>query len=490
VVKSITRAIAGAGSVAVDWRARTVRPEVRLVARTILMLDTPAHDLRTLAETFAIAAGNNVDIQVMAAAAELLDRLRSGLPYDLVVLDWVLGDGKTKGMTVLREVRTEDAVVPIIAVAEQGDVKSVARAIELGATDFLVRGGRLKERVSTLLAKVRNLLEVIEQNRILGEQNMLLREADRARYRMIGESPELTRVIAQIERVAGIPRPVLITGERGTGKELVARAIHEAAGRAGRPFVAVNCAAFTDTLLENELFGHERGAFTGADHHAHGKFAQAAGGTLFLDEIGNMSLPFQRKILRVVEYGVFTRVGGREEIHTDARIIAATNANLMSRMERGRFLRDLYDRLAFEVIDVPPLRDRKGDVDILARHFLREFMREIPSLGQKRLATSALEALRRYPFPGNIRELKNIMERAAYRDATNEITPEDIDLPARPEASADAPGRNFDEKVENFKRSLILETLKGANGNRAEAARRLGISYHQYRYYYQKYAGR
>ena len=251
--------------------------------------------------------------------------------------------------------------------------------------------------------------------------------------------------------------------------------------------MAVNCAAFPDTLLESELFGHEKGAFTGAEAVKHGKFEQAGGGTLFLDEIANMSLPFQQKILRVVEYGVFARVGGSEEMKTDARIITASNRDLAAHIRDGAFLPDLYDRLSFEVIEVPPLREREGDVDILARHFLAAFMREIPSLGGKRLAESALEALRRYPFPGNVRELKNIIERAAYRDTTNEITPEDIGMLGEGSGARPRTG-NFKEEVERLERQLVIDAMAEAEGNQAEAARRLGLSYHQFRYYHAKYA--
>ncbi len=457
------------------------------MSRSILILDTPGKALQPLVDTFEAAGGDSTKVKVVRSARALMKRLRTGVGCDLVVIDYFLGDGKSNGEAILEQIRKHDQITPVAAVADQGDVSTASQAIASGATDFLVRGGNLQERVATLLGKIRNLLSLIEQNRILGEQNMLLREADKERYRIIGESPQVLEVIRRIDRVARIPRPVLITGERGTGKELVARAIHAAAGQNGRPYVAVNCAAFTDSLLESELFGHEKGAFTGADNVAHGKFEQADGGTLFLDEIGNMSLPFQQKILRVVEYGVFTRVGGRSEISSSARIIAATNSALKRKMETGLFLRDLYDRLAFEVIHVPALRNREGDVEILARHFLAEFMREIPALGGKRLAQSAIRALRNYSFPGNIRELKNIIERAAYRDTTNELTPEDIGLLSDPGSLTGIPGETFEEKVENFRSALISDTLKEAGGNQAEAARRLGLSYHQFRYYHKKY---
>jgi transcriptional regulator with GAF, ATPase, and Fis domain len=273
-------------------------------------------------------------------------------------------------------------------------------------------------------------------------------------------------------------------GERGTGKELVARAIHFSGGASTRPIVTVNCAAFNDALLESELFGHEKGAFTGADAMRCGKFEQADGGTLFLDEIGNMSLPFQEKILRVVEYGTFTRVGGHTERTTSSRIIAATNRDIKKMISDGDFLPDLHDRLAFETINVPPLREREGDIEVLARHFLDQFALETPAFGGKELASSALEAMKSYRFPGNVRELKNLIERAAYHDKTSEITPEDLSLP--PNEDSATHGGSFHERVERFSRRLIEESLRNAGGNQAQAARDLGLSYHQFRYYHKK----
>ncbi len=359
------------------------------------------------------------------------------------------------------------------------------RAIEAGASDLLVLGPGLPERVAALVAKLVRLVALQRRARRLDEQNSRLNQSLQERSRIVGQSPQLRGLLEQIERVASIPRPLLITGERGTGKELVARAIHFASGHAAGTMVTINCAALGDSLLESELFGHERGAFTGAERARPGKFEQADGGTLFLDEIGNMPLPFQRKILRVVEYGTFTRVGGTRERKTSARLLAATNADLSSKIERGEFLGDLYDRLAFEVIEVPPLRERPGDVEILARAFLDQFADEIPAFRGKRLAASALAMLRAYPFPGNVRELKNIIERAAYRDTTNEITPEDIGLLPRAQPIPGTGG--FQEQVAAFSRQLLETTLEATSGNQAEAARRLGLSYDQLRHYRRKY---
>jgi len=456
------------------------------MATRILLLDTPSGDLQPLAAAFEAAEGD-CEVERVFSAERMVSRLRSGLPWDLAAVDCDLGDGQQGGLEVLAALRRAEPDLTIVAVAGSGDVGAASRAVAAGASDFLVRSGELGDRVRTLLDKLRGHLSLLRRNRMLREQNMLLRASAAHRYRIVACSPEMMDVVRRAERVAGIPRPVLLVGERGTGKELVARAIHTAGGDAGRPMIVVNCAAFPDTLLESELFGHERGAFTGADSLVHGKFELASGGTLFLDEIANMSLPFQQKILRVVEYGTFTRVGGTAEVRAETRIIAATNVELATLIDQGRFLPDLYDRLSFEVIRVPPLRQRTGDVELLARHFFDEFMREIPALRGKRLSQAAIDVLKAYSFPGNVRELKNIVERAVYRDTTNEITPEDIGMLPAESAGGDE-GGSFYQRVEGFKKRLVLDALRAAGGNQAAAARAAGLNYHQFRYYLRKYS--
>jgi DNA-binding NtrC family response regulator len=455
------------------------------ITKRILVLDNEAGALAGLGEVFAEECGPTGRVETVTNSSELIARVSSDEFLDLVILDYDLGDGARDGLAVLADIRTVNADLPVIVVAERGDVDIVNRAVAAGATDFLVRGQRLHERVSTQLRKIRNILRLIEKSRSLGRQALRAAEEERERYRIVGASPQIRLVITQIERVAPVPRPVLIMGERGTGKELVARAIHTAGATPNRPFVVVNCAAFPDTILESELFGHERGAFTSADARAQGKFEQADGGTLFLDEIGNMSLPFQQKVLRVIEYGAFTRVGGRDEIHVNVRTIAATNANLDARMARGEFLHDLYDRLAFEVIRVPALREREGDIELLAAHFLLEFIQEVPAFHGKRLSPPALASLKRYSFPGNVRELKNIIERAVYRDTADELMPDDLELRSDSPDSI-TPG-SFKEKIDALEKSLVSSALQSSHHNQAQAARLLGLSYHQFRYYFRKY---
>ncbi len=379
----------------------------------------------------------------------------------------------------------ENSRAVFAAVSEIDSMQAAADAILLGANDFLVRTPPLDDRVKLLLLKLTPIRRWLEETKSLERETARLHQAEDIRYHIVGNSPQMMEVVDRLARVAKVPRPVLIAGERGTGKELVARAIHREGRNASGPFIAVNCAALPDTLLESELFGHEKGAFTGAAHTTQGKFEQASGGTLFLDEIGNMSIPFQRKILRVVEYRRFTRVGGKEEIQVETRIIAATNADLKEKMRKGHFLPDLFDRLAFEEIRVPPLREREGEIEILAQYFLDQFMKEVPAFAGKRLSQRAIDLLYGYDFPGNVRELKNIVERAVYRDTTNELTPEDIGLLG--DHRFQAIGGNFNDKVKSFERQLLADALRSANGNRAQAARSLGLRYHQLRHLLKKH---
>jgi DNA-binding NtrC family response regulator len=446
--------------------------------QSILILDSGRPDLEPLREAFQVEVRPEDEVRLIPTMKELLTHLQDRSRSSLVVLP------DEQGTERIKRIHLVDPEVPVILAAERGSIDRASKAIAAGASDFLVTGERLRERISTLLGKMRGLFEAIDRNRKLDEQNARLREAIQARFQIVGESPQIQKLVDRLQRVAKVPRPLLITGERGTGKELVARAIHFTGGPPTRPIVSVNCAAFNDALLESELFGHEKGAFTGADVSRQGKFEQADGGTLFLDEIGNMSLVFQKKILRVVEYGTFTRVGGTKELRSSARILAATNVDLKERLRSGAFLSDLYDRLAFEVIAVPPLREREGDIEVLARHFLNQFALEIPAFRDRRLSREALKRLNRHRFPGNVRELKNIIERAAYRDTGSEITLEDLGLIPDDEPG---PGRGgLQEKVEAYRRRLISEAIKDAGGNQARAARLLGLSYHQFRYYYRK----
>jgi psp operon transcriptional activator len=309
-------------------------------------------------------------------------------------------------------------------------------------------------------------------------------ETDEATVAGVGDCPAFREVIEQARVLARIARPILIQGERGTGKELLARFIHAASPRRDQPYLIVNCGAFQDELLVSHIFGHEKGAFTGATEQRLGVFERADHGTLFLDEIANLSRNAQARLHRVVEYQTFQRVGGTTPIKVDVRVIAATNADLGALIERGEFMADLYDRLRFAEIVLPPLRQRREDVTALIEHFVARLQDELPDLGAARFTEAALEALTRYEWPGNIRELKNVIERLYVCDRDRTIEASELPL----EITTAEPMRGtFAQKVRAFEKTLLLTALKDAKGNQREAAQRLGLSYDQLRHYYRKY---
>lgn len=320
----------------------------------------------------------------------------------------------------------------------------------------------------------------------------------------LGQSEAFLTFQERLSRVAQVDRPVLIIGERGTGKELAARRLHYLSKRWEEPLVALNCSALAPTLIESELFGHEAGAFTGAIARRRGRFEAADGGTLFLDELANIPVPVQEKILRVVEYGTFERVGGSEMVRVDVRIVGATNADLIERVERGGFMHDLLDRLSFEVLYLPPLRDRKEDILILANHFAARMAYELGRSETPEFSERVIAELEAHPWRGNVRELKNVIERAVYqaegaridtvvfnpfrspyRTPSAEAVPADSPMPQpTPEPSLDRP---FVEAVAAFESSLIRTALKRARYNQRVAAGLLGLTYHQFRGLYRKY---
>jgi psp operon transcriptional activator len=322
----------------------------------------------------------------------------------------------------------------------------------------------------------------------------------------LGQSEAFLEFQERLSRVAPINRPVLLIGERGTGKELAAARLHYLSGRWERPLVTLNCASLAPTLIESELFGYERGAFTGARERRAGRFESAEGGTLFLDEIGNVPLEVQGKILRVVEYNTFERVGSAERIDVDVRIVAATNADLWELVRREQFKADLLDRLSFEVLVVPPLRARRGDVLLLARHFATRMARELDRAEPPVISDAAAEALERHAWPGNVRELKNVVERAVYRSDAAVISAIEFDpfqspyfastaagLREAPAGAAtprvqDGPaGRAMKEAVWSLKIRMIEEALRTVRYNQRKAAAILGLTYDQFRGLYRRY---
>jgi psp operon transcriptional activator len=306
----------------------------------------------------------------------------------------------------------------------------------------------------------------------------------RLRRRIVGASKTLQKCLSEADAVAAVPRPVLIRGERGTGKELVAAYIHQKSPRTEGPFVTVNCAALSGNLLESEMFGYEKGAFTGSEGRKPGRFELADGGTLFLDEIGNMAADFQDLILRAVEYQCFERVQGTETIEVDVRVLAATNADIEAMMEKGAFRRDLYDRLAFKEIWVPPLRERIEDIPTLVEYFLNELSGEVPSLGGREFTPAAIKALQGMPWPGNVRQLKNTVERLALETPGPKI--DGVNL-AEDGETRRSDGGDFHEKTKNFQKTLISDALAASGNNQKCAAAALGLTYDQFRHYYRKF---
>ena len=451
--------------------------------KRIAVLEAPEGALADLVGALRETANDRPAVDAPGSIAELVAS-HARQPFDLVLLDYLRGDGARNGREALAALRAQDPELAVIAVADRGDVGLAAEAVRAGASDFLVRGDKLDERVATLLRKLHPTVELVHRHRALREQYRLLHEAASERYRIVGSSTAIRDVLERVARVARIPRPVLILGERGTGKELVARAIHEASAagdaavRRGQLRGVPRDAARERAVRPRARRLHRRRPAPAGKVRAVATAARCSS-----TRSANMPLAFQQKILRVIEYGTFHRLGGQQELRSSARILAATNTDLERAIREGRFLQDLYDRLAFEVVRVPALRERDGDIEVLARHFLDEFVREVPSLGAKRLSPGALALLRRHAFPGNVRELKSTVERAAYRDRTSVVDPEDIDLPES--ASAEAVG--FEERVDAFKRRQIQEAMTRAGGLQRRAARELGLSYDQFRYYLRKY---
>ncbi len=404
---------------------------------------------------------------------------------DLVILDLDLGPGRRDGLSVLPDIKQAFADLPVVILTGKGTVDEAVRAMQLGATDFVAKDTRLGARIALQMDKLERMLAVAHDNRRLRQENRLLKEQAGMAQSMVGAEGGLAQIMAQIRALADIPRPVLILGERGTGKELVAAALHEHSRRKDAPFVTVNCAALPEGLAEAELFGAAKGAYTDAREGRPGKFELADGGSLFLDEVGNMPMALQQKILRVLEYQRFERVGSGVELAVDVRITAATNADLEAEMLAGRFRRDLFDRLAFDTIHVPPLRERRQDIPNLAKHFIERFRGEVAGLTCEGIDDDALASLQKLPLQGNVRELKHLVERAAYRCQTKNIEAKDLQLGPLPGPKPAMEG-DFQEQVMTFEQDLLRKAMKGRNIK--EAAKTLNLGYDQMRRLMKKHA--
>ena len=390
--------------------------------------------------------------------------------------DLVLTDLKLPGMdglAFLEQIRSQNMLTPVIVMSAFGTVENAVEAMKKGAVDFLPKPFSLDH----LTVVVEKALEV----RKLRDENRELREALGKKYQfenIVGRSPAMQEIFATVTRVAPTRATVLICGESGVGKGIIARAIHEHSPRKDRPFVRVDCTAIPENLMESELFGYEKGAFTGANTSKPGRFEAANTGTVFLDEIGDVPANIQVKLLRVLQEREFERLGSNKTQHTDVRVIAATNADLREALEQGTFREDLYYRLNVVPLNIPPLRDRKDDIPYLVAHFAEKF--------GGHMSEGAIERLRAYHWPGNVRELENVVERSILLAPGPEVQAEDIriDTAQRPRAAAATADQFLPEgmTLDEYEQSLIREALKRANGNKSQAARLLGLTRNALRY--------
>ncbi len=370
-----------------------------------------------------------------------------------------------EGMTLLSEMLGADRMAKVIIISGQEERENALQAVGSGAYDFLSKPVNINE-LRFLLRRCFYVTELEREHRSL-QQNLGVGGFEG----MLGVSERMQNAFGAIRKVAASTVPVLLLGESGTGKEMAAEAIHRSSPRKTGPFFAINCSAIPDNLLESELFGHEKGAFTGAHVQRKGLIEQAAGGTLLLDEIGDLPLPLQVKLLRFLQEQTFIRVGGREEIHCDARVVAATNSELKQAIAKGRFREDLYFRLAVVVVDLPPLRDREDDVVLMAKEFLRLFATETGRTGLT-FAPETLTSIRKYPWPGNVRELQNRIHRAVIMTEGKRISRADMEL----SDAFNSHGGTLREARENVEREMIQQALKRNAGKISSAASELGVS--------------
>jgi two-component system response regulator AtoC len=436
----------------------------------ILVVDDE-EKLRRVIELQLMTAGFDVD---KAGSAE--EGLKLAERADLVLTDLKLPG--MDGLELLAAIRRQNTQSPVIVMTAFGTIEVAVEAMKAGAVDFLMKPFSLDH----LMAVVEKALEV----RALRDENRQLREELGKRYQfdnIIGRSPVMQEVFATIERVAPTRATVLLAGESGVGKDLIARAIHFHSPRRERPFVKINCTALPENLMESELFGYEKGAFTGANTTKPGKFEQADTGTVFLDEIGDVPASIQVKLLRILQEREFERLGSNKTRHIDVRVIAATNQDLRAALEQGTFREDLYYRLNVVPINIAPLRDRMQDIPFLAEYFLQKYAAEAGNRIQS-ITPAAMSRLAEYHWPGNVRELENVIERSVVMCTGDRLDVADIKLDNAPRPRGTAndfslpPGMTLDQ----YEQEIIREALKRADGNKSQAARALGLTRNALRY--------
>lgn len=419
------------------------------------------------------------------SASQAIETLKNRA-MDIVLTDYKMPD--RTGFDLLKETHALNPEITVVLLTAFGTIEGAVAAMREGAYDYLTKPIDLEE-LDLLIQRIEERGRLISENRLLKEQL-----AERFSFAgIISQSAAMEATLNTAGRVALSKAPILIRGESGTGKELVAKAIHFASARKEKPFVAVNCAALNENILESELFGHEKGAFTGADRQRQGRFEAADGGTLFLDEIGDIPLSTQVRLLRVLQEQQFERVGGTETLSVDVRVIAATHKDLESMIRLGSFREDLFYRLNVVAIDLPPLRNRREDIPPLLEHFLQRYAHENK---RKKTAFSreAWELLLRYDFPGNVRELQNIVQRAVILSRGETITTNDLpaivkERKGEKELAALQKPTSLPERVEQLEKELVLEALRRSSGNQSQAAAELGISERNLRYRLKKWKG-
>jgi len=428
----------------------------------LLVVDDEANTLASLSRAFRLAGHDAV---VCDNATKALDLAKSET-FDLILSDVVM-PGKD-GLWLLESLKNEGVATPVVMMSGQAHIEMAVRATRLGALDFLEKPIATEKLLLTLDNALR-LQRLENENRQLKQQL--------GKHEIVWQGEAMRRVMAQLERVAASETRVCILGETGTGKELVARTLHERSPRASGPFVALNCAAVPAELIESELFGHEKGSFTGAAGRHVGKFEQAEHGTLFLDEIGDMPLHMQAKLLRVLEEGEVERVGGEKPVRVDVRVLVATHRDLAALAKDGKFREDLFHRIYVFPLVLPPLRERREDIPALVEHFAKQVCSQN---GWKPIpfASEAMEALREYAWPGNVRELRNVVERLILLSSTGEVDLETVRL-ALPQGAAVSSTHTdsgaLADRVQTFEREVLLAELKRANYNVAAAARALHL---------------
>src|SRR5690349_632186 len=437
----------------------------------ILVVDDE-EKLRRVIELQLSTAGFEVD---KAASAE--EALKLVERADLVLTDLKLPG--MDGLELLAAIRRQNTHAPVVVMTAFGTIEVAVEAMKAGAVDFLLKPFSLDH----LMAVIHKALEV----RALRDENRQLREELGKRYQfdnIIGRSPAMQEIFATIERVAPTRATVLLAGESGVGKDLIARAIHFHSPRRDRPFVKINCTALPENLMESELFGYEKGAFTGANTTKPGKFEQADTGTVFLDEIGDVPPSIQVKLLRILQEREFERLGSNKTRHIDVRVIAATNQDLRAALEQGTFREDLYYRLNVVPISIIPLRERKQDIPFLAGHFLHKLAPDSDSKVES-ITDAALEKLLAYHWPGNVRELENVIERSLVMVSGTELDASDIKLESAPRPRPQSGDAHFLPEgvtLDEYEQEIIREALKRADGNKSQAARLLGLTRNALRY--------